>query len=72
PLVVTDGENGFLVQERSPGSLAAAVTRLVEQPALRLALGARSRQRIEQEFAWQHLARRYLAHFERLVENAKR
>ena len=72
PLVVTDGDNGFLTHERSPGDLAAAITRLIEQPALRLAMGARSRQRIEQEFAWQHLARRYLAHFERLVENTKR
>jgi len=70
PLVVADGDNGFLVEERSPGSLAAAVTRLIEEPALRLAQGARSRQRIEQEFAWEHLARRYLNHFERLVRLA--
>jgi len=72
PLVVTDGDNGFLVHERSPGSLAAAITRLIEEPTLRLAQGVRSRQRIEQEFAWEHLARRYLSHFERLRGSSTR
>ncbi len=66
PLVVRDGDNGFLVPERAPDRLAAAITRLSQNPTLRQAQGLRSRQRIEQEFAWEHLARRYLAQFEAL------
>lgn len=66
PLVVTDGDNGLLVPERDPAALASALARLIDDPTERVAMGARSRQRIEQEFAWPHLARRYIEHFERL------
>lgn len=66
PLVVTDGDNGLLVPEQDPPALAAALTRLVNDDDLRTRMGQRSRQRIEQEFAWPHLARRYVGHFGRL------
>ena len=72
PGVVKDGAEVFRGQDRAPGSLAAGVPRLTEDPARRLAQGARSRQRFEQEFAWDPLARRYLSHFERLRGNTAR
>jgi glycosyltransferase involved in cell wall biosynthesis len=66
PLVITDGDNGLLVPERDPDALANAISRLAGDPALRAGMGARSRQRIELEFAWPHLARRYVGHFGRM------
>lgn len=39
PELVTDGENGMLVPERSPAALAAAILRLATEPELRTRLG---------------------------------
>jgi glycosyltransferase involved in cell wall biosynthesis len=40
--MVRDGFNGCLVPPRSPGALRAALRRLLREPQLRRALGARS------------------------------
>ena len=66
-LAVDDGVTGILVQEQTPAQLAAALAKLVDDPALRQKMGAAGRARIEQELGWPHLARRYLGHFERLA-----
>ena len=70
PLAVVDGVTGALVPEQSPAQLAAALARLVDDPALRAQMGAAARTRIERELGWPPLARRYLAHFARLQEKA--
>jgi glycosyltransferase involved in cell wall biosynthesis len=67
-LAVVDGVTGCLVPEQEPAVLAAALMRLHENPALRQQMGAAGRARIEDELGWPHLARRYLAHFARLVD----
>lgn len=67
PLAIVDGETGFLVPERAPAALARALAQLADDPALRARMGAASRARIENELGWPHLARRYVAHFERLT-----
>lgn len=66
PLAVVDGVTGLLVQEQDAHALAAALARLVDDPALRQRMGAAGRRRIEQELGWPHLARRYVDHFARL------
>ncbi|MEM7125437.1 MAG: glycosyltransferase [Chloroflexota bacterium] len=66
PLAISDGETGFLVPEQDPAALAQALAKLVTNPALRQEMGQASRQRIEDELGWPHLARRYIQHFERL------
>jgi glycosyltransferase involved in cell wall biosynthesis len=67
-LVVQDGVNGWIVPEQDPHALAAAILRLAAlPPAQRAALGAASRELIETQFGWPHLARRYLEHFARLA-----
>ena len=45
--LVRDGHNGFVVAASRAAPLAAAMRRLVEDPALRRAMGARSRQRVD-------------------------
>jgi glycosyltransferase involved in cell wall biosynthesis len=68
-LAVEDSVTGYLLQEQSPAALAAALARLHADPALRKKMGAAGRARIENELGWPHLARRYLAHFARLIDD---
>ncbi len=67
PLAIVDGATGLLIAEQDSDALAAAVARLVDDPALRGRMGAASRVRIETELGWPHLARRYIQHFETLA-----
>jgi glycosyltransferase involved in cell wall biosynthesis len=67
-LAVVDGETGRLVPEQEPGALAAVLAELIDNPARRAAMGAAGRVRIEQILGWPHLARRYIAHFDRLTQ----
>ncbi len=46
--LVEDGWNGFVVSSGDPARLAAAMARLAADPALRMTMGARSTQRIEE------------------------
>lgn len=48
--VVRNGDTGILVPARNGAELAAAISRLIEKPALRLAMGANGRQRVLDEF----------------------
>lgn len=65
-LAIRDGVNGYLVPEGDDAALARALAALVADPALRARMGAAGRRLIDTELGWPHLARRYLAHFERL------
>jgi len=67
PLVVRDGDNGFLVPEQRPELLAAALNRLIADPQLRQRFGERSRERVVEEFSWKSLARRYGKLFEDVI-----
>lgn len=59
PLVVRDGENGFLVPEKSPQGLATAIGRLLASSELRARQGAVSRRMVEQELNWKSVAREF-------------
>jgi glycosyltransferase involved in cell wall biosynthesis len=48
--VVHDGDNGLLVPPRDPVALAAALQRLICEPATRASMGSHGRQRAEREF----------------------
>jgi glycosyltransferase involved in cell wall biosynthesis len=47
---VVDGENGFIVPPRDPVALAAAMKRLIEDPALAVRMGGRSLEIARQRF----------------------
>lgn len=50
PEVVHDGETGLLVAESDPAQLAAALARLLDDPALRTRLAGQARALMEREF----------------------
>ena len=53
--VVLDGETGLLVPPNDPVALAAAVEKLLDDPALRRRLGENARQRVAQYFSDQKI-----------------
>ncbi len=73
PEVVVDGETGILVplEPADPAgfarALAAALTRLIEDPAEARQMGAAGRQRVVSEFSWRVTAERTIALYERLL-----
>ncbi len=68
PLAIADGETGFLVAEGDPLALAAALARLADDASLACRMGLAGRRQIEEELGWPPLARDYIAHFKRLVQ----
>ena len=59
PEIVKDGENGILIEPRSPDQLEAAILRLYDDPDLRRAMGARGRE-FSRDFTAGAMARQYL------------
>lgn len=57
---IVPGETGLLIPQADAGALAAALARLLGDPALRAAMGAAGRARAA-EYAWEHIAARVRA-----------
>ena len=56
--VVVDGETGILVPPAKPAALAAALTRLLNDPEARRRMGQAGRKRVEARFSWASVAER--------------
>src|SRR5260221_14071446 len=61
PEAVVDGETGLLVPPRDPSSLAGALRRLAEDPALRERLGRAGRARVRERFGLERMIEETLA-----------
>ena len=66
PELVLDGETGLLVEPESPEALAAALDSLASSPERRAELGRRGRERVEEHFSAEAVARRTVALYEEL------
>lgn len=64
---VIDGETGFLVPARDINALAAALERLINDPALRARMGAAGRARVEENFSDAIICSKTLAVYDSLV-----
>ena len=64
---IADGETGLLVPPRDPVALAAALHRLLRDPALRQRMGHAARVRVEREFTWPTVAQRTAAVYQELL-----
>lgn len=65
--MITNGENGFLVDGKSPACLGRALGLLADNPALRAEMGQQSRRRVLRDFDWSHVAEMY----SRLIESLR-
>jgi glycosyltransferase involved in cell wall biosynthesis len=72
PEQVTDGENGLLVDEADVDGLAAALTRLMEEPRLVAVLSARAREHVRQRYDAQALIERQVEVYVELTALARR
>lgn len=61
--VLTDGENALFTEPKSPGSIAAALRRLVASPGLFQALSKNGRTFVEKNMSWEKYADEMLALF---------
>jgi glycosyltransferase involved in cell wall biosynthesis len=59
------GDAGLLVPVRDSRAIGRALKQLVEDPDLRQRLGAAARKRIEDNFTWRAVARRYVEEYHR-------
>ncbi len=68
PEVVTDSENGLLIPPRDAAALAAALERLLADPAWARQLGENARVHVREHFSLDRLGREINAIYEELVE----
>ncbi|MBI3321372.1 MAG: glycosyltransferase family 4 protein [Candidatus Omnitrophica bacterium] len=65
--LVTDGENGCLVEPGHPEQLAEAITRLLQDEQARRRFGAEGRHRVERHYAMGRITERYLTLYRDLL-----
>ena len=66
--IVTAHGCGLIVNPREPAEIAAAIERLLRNPAEAEAMGARGREAVQREFNWGREERRLLSLYERLLD----
>ncbi|HET7233237.1 MAG TPA: glycosyltransferase family 4 protein [Longimicrobium sp.] len=72
PEIVCDGRDGVLVPPDDPAALAAAMERLLADPAAAQAMGARAREAVRRRFRAEHAGAAYRALFASLAPAAPR
>lgn len=65
--IVVEGETGYLLEPGKPDLIAAAVKRLLADPAKAKAMGQAGRLRAEQKFSWTSIAAKTKAMYETLA-----
>jgi starch synthase len=68
PEVVVDGETGLLVEPGDPAALAAALRRVLDDPARAARMGETGRRRVEAHFSWDRIAERTLEVYQQAIE----
>ena len=66
---IEDGVTGVFVPFDDADALAACIERYAADPALRARHGAAARRRIEHDFSWEAVGRRYAAVYESLLDD---
>ena len=69
--VVTHEETGLLTPSKQPDAIAAAITRLIDDPGLAGRLSEAGR-RVAARYGWQHVASDVETYYQHCVEEAKR
>ena len=70
--VVEDGKTGFLVPPARPDDLAAAIRRILDDPALARSMGRAGRTRVEERFSWTSVAARTQEVYAEAIDEFKR
>lgn len=70
PEAVTDGETGHVVAECDPVELSEAISRLLDDPELRTAMGRAGRKRYEEDFTFDRMAAETLTVYQNVTGQA--
>lgn len=65
--IVTEGQNGFLVDYGSPNQMAKAITAILQDESVAKRMGANGRRRVEEYFTWKAVAARVDAVYDDLL-----
>jgi len=66
--VVRDGVEGIIVQPGDVDAIAAAIEHLYRRPEIVASMGAAARQRVVENFTWDHYRSRLLGAYERAIQ----
>ena len=66
--VVRDGVEGIIVQPGDVDAIAAAIEHLYRHPEIVVSMGAAARQRVVENFTWDHYRTRLLGAYERAIQ----
>jgi L-malate glycosyltransferase len=72
PEIITDGEEGFLIDGREPRDFAEKIRLLCQDVELRRLMGAKARARVEQCFSVHAMTEGYLKIYHELLESTSR
>jgi glycosyltransferase involved in cell wall biosynthesis len=67
PELITDGEEGILVEPANSSQLAKAIMTVLSSPSYSKKLGLKGRNKVEKEFSWKKIAERTLALYEEVL-----
>lgn len=73
PMVVQDGDTGYLVSPEGLGfaaRLAERINELMARPELCAKMGQRGRERVKAQFSWRAIAEQTLAFYEQLIQSS--
>jgi len=61
------GDTASFVRPKNPEDIRNALIKLINNDELRSELGAKARKRVEEEFAWEKIAKQYLSIYEEVI-----
>ena len=68
--LITDGRNGRLIERRDVRGLVAALSQLIEDPALRQAMGTAAYETVRDQFTWGRVTDQFEANLHHIMQNS--
>ena len=66
-VIIEDGKNGFLLREQDSKDIANKINNLIKNTKLRLQMGKRSRELINEKFSWRAIGKEYTDFFNEIL-----
>ena len=64
---IVNGEDGLLVDPKNPREFADAMIKLINDKAYKQKLAAAAYKKIQEEYSWEAIAKRFLAFFDKYM-----
>ena len=67
PEVVEDGKTGFVVESKNPEMIVDAISKLIENPELRIEMGKNGRERVLELYDWNNSVKKMISIYQSLL-----